>query len=191
MDYAWKQKTRPTLQALGLAQAKTHLSIGHCDDDDNITDDIAAALKVAEEFTGRVFGPRSFTLTVKCWPCDGVIRFPVEPVLSITTVKFSDTDNVVQTVDSSQWRTWLDASPPVLRFISGFTFQSLSIDEIAPIEIEFVAGETDIPATLRKAIQLTLGYWQQFPGGEPTSGQNSRGLPAGAISLLDTLWVGA
>lgn len=176
---------------LSLAQAKTHLSIGHPDEDSNITDDIIAAREQCEKFTGRLFGSRSVLLTVTCWPCECGIRFPIEPVQSVTSVKYLDQNNVLQTVAADQYRTWLDHSPPLLKFVTGFAYPTLELSEPAPIKIEFVAGETDIPATLRKAIQVILGYWYQFPGGEPSLGHLSRGLPAGAISLLDTLWTGA
>lgn len=194
MDYAWKQITNPTAECLSLKQAKTHLSIGHDDDDANITDDIQAARALCEEYTGRYFGSRSFRLTMKSWPtCEGdyAIRLPIEPVASVTTVKYSDQNAASQTVDQSQYRLWLDHSPPVIYFPASFRFPSLDINSPAPIEVIFVAGDDDIPAVLRKAIQLTLGFWLQFPGGEPTLGHLSRGLPGGVLALLDTLWTGA
>ena len=193
MESSWIQLTNPASEPLTLALAKVHLAIGHTDDDALITKDIKAARILAEKHTNRIFGSRSFLVQYTCWPKNGCIHLPIEPATAITQMRYKDTDGVTQIVASSNYKTWLNHSPPLLKMVTGYTFPTFSIDEPAPLEIEFVAGEstTEELEMLCKAIELTLEYWRQFPGGEESLPHLARGLPSGAIRLLDNLWTGA
>lgn len=191
MEYVNTQLTEPATEPLTLAQAKKHLAIDHTDDDTLITRMIIAARQKCETQTGRIWGQRTFRLQFLYWPTDGYIRIPIEPVASVTNLKYYDTDSVLQTVTASLYDVWLEHSPPLIYLKSGFTYPTIDPEKQAAIAIEYVAGETVIPALLEQAMELILGYWQQFPGGEPTLGHLSRGLPVSAINALDSLWTGA
>lgn len=190
MDYTNKQLTDPATLPLTLEMAKRHLAIGHDDDDEIITKDIHAALALCEAHTNRVFGSRSFLFKCREWPCNGYLYLPVEPVTAITAVRYTDYEDAAQTVSASDYFVWLDHSPPMVKLKTGFGYPSLQTDNPAPVEVEYVAGEA-APPMLQKAIELCLEYWRKYPGGEDNLGHLSRGLPAGAIRILDSLWNGA
>lgn len=184
------QLTAPVLEPVLLSIVKKHLAIDHNDEDDAIGQEITAARKLCEKHTGRIFGSRSFRLSLPSWPCDGNFHFPVSPLVSITSMVYLDFQGTQQTVDPSNWRLWIDHNPPLLRLIAGFGYQSTDINAPAGVIVEYIAGD-DAPAEMvAQAIRLTVQYWRNNPGGEASLGHLSRGLPAAAIRLLDTLWDG-
>lgn len=182
--------TYPQSEPTTLALVKKHLAVDHDDENDLILEQMRSAREMCEVYTGRVFGVRSFLLRLSCWPHDGKVAFPVDSVSAVTSVKYRDADNVLQTVPTTDYRTWLTHSPPSLFLVTGFSYPTLELNDPAGIEIEYVAGETEIPARLGEAIRLIVGFIRQFPGGEPSLGHLSRGMPAGAVNILRTLWNG-
>lgn len=188
--YSLKELTAPASEPVTLALVKKHLAIDHAEDDDLITQDIIAARKLAEGYTAKIFGSRTFLFSTNHWPCDRDLALPVEPVTAVTAVNYEDIDGVIQTVAPSNYRLWLDASPPVIRFGTFFAYPPFHIDAPAGLTVEFTAGDDAPEPMLAKAIELTVEYWRKFPGGEDTLGHLSRGLPSGAINLLTNLWSG-
>ncbi len=190
-DYSLVELERPDNEPVSLALVKNHLAVDHSDDDDAIQADISAARSLCEKHCNRLFGTRSLRLTLDCWPLESRIAFPVDGVQSITSVTYSDVNGAPQVVASTNWRLWLEHSPPLLSFVSGFAYPTLELDAPGAIAIVFVAGDDDPNELVAAAIKLTIGYWRKFFGGEDSSGHLSRGLPAGAIHILDKLWTGA
>lgn len=191
MTWVNKQVTLPEAFPELLTLVKRHLAVDYADDDALLTQAVAAALEYAEGHTGRAFGVRSFLLQGDEWPDNGEIEFPLEPVLSVDEVRYTADGGGSVVVNPSLYATWLDRSPPLLLLKSGFTYPALDSDTLAAIEIEYEAGEEALPALLIQAVQLTVGYWQEQPGGEVSLGHLSRGMPAGAIQALNMLWTGA
>lgn len=191
MDSVYKQLTEPATEPVTLARAKKHLAIDHEDDDDNISADITAARQYCETHTGLVFGERTFTLQLAYWPDDGKIRLPVEPVTSVEEVRYADENGDTVVVSEDDYRTWFDHSPPLVVPVSGFGYPTTELDNPAGIEIDFTAGAGTTDKRVEKAILLILEYWYANPGGESALGHLSRGIPAGAIRLLDSIWNGA
>lgn len=190
MNYTLTELTAPIAEPLPLSLVKSHLAIGHDDDDVKLTRDIAAAREYAEAHTGVYFGERTFLLKLSAWPDDAVVRLPVEPISSVDEVRYKDADAVSQIVAASDYRLWLEHSPPLLRFTTNFAYPSIDLEDPAGIEIEFTGGLSVIPERLVKALEIIIEYWYANPGGEDTLGHLARGIPSAADRLLDTLWTG-
>lgn len=190
LRYTDVQQSEPESEPVALSLVKNHLSIDHSDDDNRILSDIRAARIYSETITGRIFGPRPFLMRLDCWPYNKIIALKSVPVVSLETIKYEDSNGVQQTIDAANYRTWLDYSPPLVRFTTAFALPVVNIDAIGGIEIAYTAGESVIPETLVKATQLICGYWYANPGGEQTTDNASKGIPAGAMALLSTLWTG-
>ena len=187
-----KALTKPTSEPVSLSLVKTHIAVDHSDDDALIVRQIKAARSLCEEYTGRVFGSRNYRMRLSCWPDGGIIAFPVQPVTAITSITYIDADGDSQAVNASNWRANLDANPPYLRLVTGFTYPVTDPDEPAAITVLYTAGDAadDVPELVENAVLLIVQYWRNFPGGEPSLGHLSLGMPAGAIALLDKLWDG-
>lgn len=183
--------SKPDSEPVTLALVKLHCAIDHTDEDELIVRQIKSARVLCENYTGRIFGSRSFTMRLECWPSDGYIYFPVEPVSEVSSMSYVDELGASVAVDAGQWKTWLDRSPPVAKLVSGFAYPSLNRDEPAPVSVVYTAGAGEVPETVEQAIELIVNYWRANPGGEVSLGHLSLGMPAGAIRLLDFLWTGA
>lgn len=190
MEYTNTQLTEPASEPVTLALAKRHLAIDHADDDALLTLDIGAARELCEAATGRIFGARTFRLTIYQWPEDGWIRIPVEPLVSVQAVKYVDEDGVIQTVSASDYALWLDYSPPTISLKTAFTYPSTDPDTPGAITVEYTAGGA-APKMLQKAILLILEDWQENPDGNNESSDGTRGIPDAAAAILGNLWTGA
>lgn len=185
-----EQLTEPATEPETLEMVKRRSAVDHDDDNASLELDIQAARKYCETHTGLALGLRTYRLHLAEWPLDREIPFPVMPVTAVGAVKYKDTDDVEQTVDTSLYRVSLVHNPPFIRFVVGYSFPVLSDNEPFSISIDYTAGLVAIPATIRVAIQMLIEYWRQFPGGEPTLGHLSRGAPGAVVRLLDSEWTG-
>lgn len=193
-DYALATVTGPTAEPVSLDLAKQHLRIDHDDEDDLIRAWISAARELCEAHTGRRLVTQTLRLTLPAWPCDSVIRLPVEPVASVTSVVYADAAGDAVTLESGDYQEWLDHSPPIVAPLAGEVWPVVEYGNLKPITVTFVAGTatTAVPAALKAAVLLTLGYWDGDRGdGDTGNDPVSLGLPAGAKRLLDAAWTGS
>lgn len=142
-----------------LAEAKEWLRV-----DDTAEDGVIQSL--IEAATAKFDGPKgigvavmqqTWNLTLDEFPaCD--IEIPLGPVTAITHIKYFDLTGTLQTLDSSNYRTNLGASPamiePVLYWPGTFLRRGA-------VEVRFVAGAAtseDVPADLMQMIRMMLAH---------------------------------
>ncbi len=188
--YSYKQISEPVAEPVSQSLVNNHLAIDHTDNDALITAQITGARVMAEKHTGLIFGARSFRMSLSCWPGGQRIAFPVEPVASVTSFKYADVNGVQQTIDPANYRLWLDASPPILKLVSGYSYESLDSESPNPLTIEFVAGDDSNNAMVANAIMLICEYWRDNPTGAGDTSQGWHELPPGVVGVLDLLWTG-
>lgn len=181
----------PTETPVTLAEAKAHVRASEFDDDDAfITALIDAATAHVDGYTG-ILGRALVTQTWRhdfCeWPADGVLRLPLAPVASITSVKYSDADNAEQTVTASgNYALLADARGPFARFTSGFTAPALYDERQDRVRVTYVAGygaATAVPAAIKAAMLLMIGHWYRSREAVVV-GQTPADLPMGVDALL-------
>lgn len=190
MSESNEQLTEPAVEPVTLALVKSSSAIDHGDEDAVLDVKIGAARELCEEYTGRIFGPRTFRLTLYEWPADGWIRFPVEPVVSVESVNYVDADGAEQTVDPADYSLWLKHSPPVLALGSSFGYPYTHPDTPGAITVEYTAGGPS-PKRLQHAILMLVERSYQNPDGGGDSSEGTKGIPDGVAAILDTLWTGA
>lgn len=195
--YGLKTIAPPVTEPVPLADAKLHLKIDWAEEDALVARWIAAARELTEEYTSRRWLTQTVRLTLDYWVADRddwwpgvgqVVRLPVRPVQSITSIKYYDIAGVQQTMAAGAYQTWLEHEPPLIAPTPLTVWPTLQSGRIGGVEIVFVAGEpttATVPARAREAILLTLGYWNgnRGDGADPTK----LGLPPGALRLLDSL----
>lgn len=194
----------PTIEPVDVQTAKLHARIDLDVEDGLVAKWIQSAREIAETHTGRVWVNQTMKLMLPGWPRDEAnrhwfwgssrhpIRLPREPVSSITSVKYYDIGGTLTTlVADTDYQTFLEHSPPLIAPAPFKYWPYLQCEKLKPVEIVFVAGYGALngwPARAEEAIFLTLTYWNRNRGDDrdPTM----RGLPDGAIWLLDSLWTG-
>lgn len=62
-------------------------------------DVLRAAVNYIEEYCGISVWESEWTLWLDEWPADGVIRLPRPPVVSVESLKYFDSNGVLQTID--------------------------------------------------------------------------------------------
>jgi uncharacterized phiE125 gp8 family phage protein len=106
------------------------------------------------------------------------LRLPLFPVLSITSVKYVDTDGVEQTVDSANYVLLTDERGAYVEFADGYSFPALNAASAA-VRIAYVAGygaASTVPPAIKQAMLLLIGAW--YENREQTAiGVTVAGLP--------------
>jgi len=158
--------TPPAELPVSLDYAKRQLRISDTDDDELISDLIAAA-------TGAIDGPSGwlgralitqtlehqtdeFGTQLGVFPStDTNIYLPCRPIVSITSVKYDDSSLVEQTISASAYRF---VQPNVLGLASGSSWPT-AYAQTGAVRIRYVAGygdADDVPAAIRQAIVLAV-----------------------------------
>lgn len=215
MSYGLVITDPPADEPLTLAEAKSHLNVGHTDDDALISGLIAAAREQTETETGRRWMPQTITLSLVTFPYRGVplgdyfsmfgdeytaggvlakftIPLPYEPVSAVNAIRYYDATGVLQTLAAgTDYLPWLSHSPPVVYPAPGRYWPFTQIGRLGAVEVEFVCGYANadaVPASAKAAMKLALGLWYENRGDaeDPTG----FGLPPAALRLVRSLHTG-
>ena len=184
--------SEPAAEPVDLTRAKIHLRIDHPDEDANILAAIRAARRLAETHCNKAWVSQKYRLTLPDWPCERHLELPIRPVTSVDLVKYIDAGGVEQTLtEVTDYQIWLDHNPPLILPPVATTIWPVASPYARPaVTIEFTVGSASaatVPEEVKQAILLAVGYWDENRGGEQAETPGSRGLPAGAIRLLDSI----
>jgi uncharacterized phiE125 gp8 family phage protein len=174
---------------LTLAQLRLHLELdttaGVHAADDLITAQLWAAHEYAEHYTGCSFGSQTLELALDEFP-DGPIQLLRGPVTGITSVKYYDADQVLQTMDSADY-SLDDYSVPQWLAPAYDTDWPDTLDTPNAVQVRYVAGAATVPYAAVAAIKLIVGHL--FANRESVGPDRLAAVPQGAHALLDTLKV--
>jgi uncharacterized phiE125 gp8 family phage protein len=171
----------PAAEPVTLAAAKAWLKLDGDDEDALVTALVAAARLHVESVTGRALLAQSWRLMLSRWPDDFIIRMPVSPVLSLTSITAIDADGGETELDldgidigRAELLLPADFARPTLRHHNG-------------IAIDYVAGygaeAEDVPESLRQALLLLVVYWFEHRDTVFTPGPG-RAEPLGFEALI-------
>lgn len=143
---------------------KSHLRVFGMDDDTRIEDALRAAIDCVEEWTNRTIRRSvSSTAHFKGWARE--YHLPLPPHVSVSSVKYYDGDNTLQTVSTDDYRTPTSTRNGMrVEFDWQYTFPNV-YDRMDPIQIAFVRGysaTSDIPGSIKTAIRLLAEH--EFDG---------------------------
>lgn len=122
-----------------------------------------------ESICEYVIRKKTFKLVMEDWPlanriCDRFreIRIEHAPVLSVSSVKYYDKDNTLQTVSSSDYEGWLSNSPPLI-VVKNETIaaQTLTSERTKRIEIQYIAGNliADVSPIAKLLTLQLVAFW--------------------------------
>jgi uncharacterized phiE125 gp8 family phage protein len=143
-------KTPASTLPVTLADVKSHLRAeDYTDHDDLITTYIEAAAKTIEQRANLMLKAQTWTLYLEQSEVSDRIKFYKWPVTSISSIKYYDSDNSLQTMDSSNYTTIITLRPTEI------IIEDLPsvYDRSDAMQIEFVGGFTTVPDDIILAIK--------------------------------------
>jgi uncharacterized phiE125 gp8 family phage protein len=179
--------TGPATEPVTLANVREQLGINNVSEtssDAVITRRIIEARQWVEGFIRRALISQTLEIRMDCF--EECIKLPHPPVISVTSVKYIDTDGTEQTVSSSDYV--LDDYPlvPFIREAYGTKWPTPR-DEPNAVRVRYVAGyganATDVPQLIREAIILIVGHWMNFQ----EQSENGVGLARVPYAVQDML----
>lgn len=158
------QQNSPTEYPVSRQTAKDHLRIDSTDEDSLVDLYIAAATDYAEEYTGRAFIQRQITANFGIFA--SFFELPKPPLISVTSIKYYDSDNVQQTVAASNYNINLSIPAKIDMYPKGnmpSTYERPDAVEViyeAGYEPNETVSPVDstfyVPASARAAILLIM-----------------------------------
>jgi len=152
-----KVKTAAATAAVSTADAKLHLRVTNTEDNTYIDNLVLAATQKVEAFTNRNIIRATFNLYLTGFPKNGIV-LPLSPVSSITSIKYYDSDNSLQTYSSASWFYSIYEEPVKVDYID--TPAEAYQYRYDAVDVEFVCGyatAADVPESLISAILLLVG----------------------------------
>ena len=184
---ALKLITGPVVEPVSLEEAKLHLRVDLSDDDYLIDSLLRTAREYAEDVSGRAFCSQTWELVADAWPGDRFV-LPRPPLVSVTSIKYTDEDGTEATFSSSYYTVDTDSEPGKVVLKSTASWPSVTLVDINGIRVRYVCGygatAGDVPQRYRHAILLLAGHWYENREAIATSGAMPKEIPAGVTALL-------
>lgn len=155
------------------------------------------AVEFAEHFTERAMLNATYRYTLSGWPktpngyTSRIIELPRSPLVSVTSVKYYDTNNTLQTLSSSYYLVGTDFEPGCVYLQTDYDWPDLYTRPDA-VQITFVAGAgtsvASVSPSLKRAMLLLCRA--HFAGGNPNTNASPEDDMRAAVRLLNTQKVG-
>lgn len=181
--------TAPTTTPVSVSEAKSHLNISGADDDTLVGIYVASATALCEAILQRKLITQTWKMWLDYWPAKIDILFG--DLQSITHIKYTDIDGVQQTLSSSVYDVDTNSVPGRVVLKDGENWPTDTLNDVNPIEIQFVTGygatSASVPADIRNAVLLTVAHFYENRENFLSSGMGSvsvAAIPWTASALL-------
>lgn len=159
-------------EPITTAEAKAHLRVDHSNDDTYIDSLIIAATDYTEDVTSNSLIEKTYDYWLDAFPVDDdeIIKIPNPPLISITSIKYFDDDDVEQTWSSAEYVVDTDCAWHG-HVYPGRTYSwPTARDFRKSVHIEYVAGYEsstspvtgdNVPMTLKQAMLILIAHWYE------------------------------
>lgn len=177
-----KLKTGPTSSPITLAEAKAQcrVEITETHEDSLIQGYIDAATSYldAQGYLGRAIMTQTWLLYLDVF--SDAITLPMGPVQSVTSIKYYDENDVLQTLDADSYSVDIVSDPQwvVRTTAANWPIVASGINNVI---IEFVAGDDVAPAAIKQAILLLVAQWY---ANRENAGAAMQEMPHAVTALL-------
>lgn len=163
-----------------------HLNISATDDNAQLTGFIKAARLWVEKYCRRTLGTSTWVQRLDYFPTKIKLLYP--PLLTVTTVKYIDTNGDQQTLDSSVYD--VDIYGVQGTIIQGYNQVWPAIRSFRnAVEVTFTAGyganREDLPMDITNAIKMIVGHWYEHREDVVMAG-SPKHVPMGAKAMLSS-----
>ena len=147
-------QTDATVEPVTLAELKTQLRVSGSSEDDLLTGLITAARQIVEAYTHRALITQTWDYIIS--NPGSVIRIPMPPLQSVTSITSYDLDNDSTDEGTSKWYTVTNTTPGEIRLNNGETWASVIRDNGFVIEFKcgYGAAASAVPGSLVTAVKM-------------------------------------
>lgn len=176
--------TPPDAEPVTKTEVETQLRLTAGSEDTYLDTLIAAAREDCESFQNRAYITQTWELTLDGWP-DFPLKVPMPQLISVTSIKYYDTEDVEVTWASSNYFMDADSEPGRIGLAYNVTLPTTTLRPINGVKIRYVAGygaAANVPQATKQAILLLIGHY--YENREATSEKKMEELPMAVSSLL-------
>jgi len=147
-------ETAQVAWAVSVDDLKTHLRVTILDDNAYITGLGKAAQAKIEDYTNRRLNAITYDMYMNDFPSIGIV-LPYSPVSAVSSVKYYDGDNTLQTWSTDEYEYDIIGEPGVISPKDGYSFPE-TYNKLNAVVVQFVTGYTSIPDEFVEAIKLLV-----------------------------------
>lgn len=157
--------TAPAIEPISVSDVKRNAFVETTDDDAFIQHDlIPAARKYCERLTGRAFITQTWAQYYdRPLPACEPYYFRILPVQSVSSVKYYDTNETLQTMSSTLYQVDVLRTRARLWVEADQDWPTISTQKLNAIQITFVAGYggtcSSTPEIYRRAMTMLCTHW--------------------------------
>ena len=181
--------TEPTVEPLDLEEIEDHLRLSDTstgEEDVVIQSYIKAARRYCERIQNRAYLHQTWDLILDTWPEGDYIEIPRPPLVSVTHVKYFDTDETEATMSSGLYYVDTNSEPGRVHLQYGETWPTETLRPANGVAVRFVAGygsvSSLVPAEIKQALKLLVGH--MYERREATDLKEVLEITPGAMDLL-------
>lgn len=152
-------------EPVSLDEIKAHLRLDINDDDAYVARCISDARSWVEGQTKRALMPQTLDYFIDyCWPLRNGrqhIQMPLNPLVSVTSISYVDTDGAIQTLASNQYS--VQARRHNSFIVPAYDVTWPDVRSVpAAVTVRFVAGvSSEVPPELYRAIMILAGVYYE------------------------------
>ena len=145
-------------EPVSLGLMKEHCRIDSGDEDVVLNHYITAAREWFETALNRTIANTTWKAFLPWFPDVFVLPYP--PLLTVSHLKYLDTNNVQQTLSSATYVVATGRTPGEVMLADGELWPE-SYTHPQAIEIQWTAGQTTVPSRITQGILLLAGHWYE------------------------------
>lgn len=140
---------------------KLHTRVYHTFEDALITSWISAGTEIAQQYQHRAYLTQTRRLILDRFPDGTEIRFPINPLLSVTSIKYYGTDDTEYTLAASSY--YVDTLSEIGRISLNYAtlWPTIVLRPINGVVIEYTCGRAsadDVPDSVKVAVALYCAH---------------------------------
>jgi len=181
--------TEPTVEPVDLEEVEDHLRLSDTstgEEDVVIQSYIKAARRYCERIQNRAYLHQTWDLILDGWPDGNYIEIPRPPLVSVTHVKYYETDETENTMSTGLYYVDTDSEPGRVHLQYGETWPTETLRPANGVAVRFVAGygsvSSLVPAEIKQALKLLVGH--MYERREATDIKEVLEITPGAMDLL-------
>jgi uncharacterized phiE125 gp8 family phage protein len=164
-------KTPPSAEPITLEEVRFNLHVDSEDDNDDLSRLIVVARRTVETVTRRVLMPQTWIARYNGFPKGlGCIELPYPPCRAVTSVKYYDSEAVLQTLSPTTGyqvsglpiSDVCSDTPAAIHLRYGEIWPAVELGRVEGVQIEFTCGypsANSVPAEIKQAMHLMIGHW--------------------------------